>query len=102
MNWEGRQSVAEIIELTATARLIEVQLAPSYNHALFRHFNPDAQPGAVEELDEQGDTGLLRSIADINGLEDFAALAEPLAEAGASVQVASPPTVIIDLGSESD
>lgn len=95
VTWRGRETIAAVIQLLNQAEQIEIVLPANYNHTLFSTFNPDAPPSALEDIDISGGPQLLEEIAAIRGLEELAELAQPLRDAGASVQLTSPPKVII-------
>ncbi|MCO6411415.1 MAG: hypothetical protein J5I92_01600 [Thiogranum sp.] len=95
VTWRGRETIAAVMQLLNQAEQIEILLPANYNHTLFSTFNPDAPPSALEDIDISGGPQLLEEIAAIRGLEELAELAQPLRDAGASVQLVSPPKVII-------
>lgn len=99
--WRDRQSTREAREALAEFGRVELDLAPSFHHALFAHLQPRAETGQPEVLDLEGDADLLRRIANIQGLEEMAELAEWVTEALGTVLVRSPsPTIIIVLPEE--
>lgn len=100
--WRDRQSTREAREALAEFGRVELDLPPSFHHALFAHLQPRAEAGhRPEVLDLEGDAELLRRIANIQGLEEMAEMAELVTEALGTVLVRSPsPTVIIVLPEE--
>lgn len=95
VTWRGRETIATVTQLLDQAEQIEIVLPANYNHTLFSTFNPDAPPSALEDIDVSDGPKLLEDIAAIRGLEELAQLAQPLRDAGASVQLVSPPKLII-------
>ena len=95
VTWRGRETIAAVTQLLNQAEQIEIVLPANYNHTLFSTFHPDAPPSALEDIDVSGGPQLLEEIAAIRGLEELAELAQPLRDAGASVQLVSPPKLII-------
>lgn len=96
--WRGKQTVDEILSrLTPPAR-VEIMLPENYNHALFAVLSPEANVAQTEAanarteaLKIEGDVALVTKVAKIRGLEDLAALIEPLSKLEATVTVLSPP-----------
>lgn len=97
--WRGDETVRLVPSLLQHAEEIEITLPASYNHALFRALRPDAPDGALEELDADGGPEVLAAFAKVKGLEAVARLGHALRDAQASVQVVSPPTLLITLPS---
>jgi hypothetical protein len=93
--WHGHETIASLPVLLEQTEQIGIDLPVNYNHALFRRLHPQAHTAGVENIDRSGGPELLAEIAAIAGLEGFAALTEALTTAGATVQVVSPPQVII-------
>jgi hypothetical protein len=97
LTWRGRETVESVPSLLQRAEHIEIDLPPGYNHSLFCLFHPHVPPSQLENTDISGDPQLLERIASIKGLEEFRTLIEPLHASGATVQVLSPPKVLITL-----
>lgn len=97
MQWQGARTVAEVSAALESRCHIEIQLARSLNHTLFRCFHPDAPPAAVEALDIRADSRLLETLATVPGLEALRDLAGPLAATNATVQLVSPPRLVIQV-----
>ena len=97
--WRGHETIEAIPTLLKQAKQIEIELPANYNHALLRTLNPDAPVAGLEDIDASGGPGLLTDIATVNGLEELAALVEILSSAHASVQIVSPPTLVITVPS---
>lgn len=95
--WHGDDTIETVRGLLDTAQSIEITLPASYNHALFRAFNPGAADAVLEDLDVHGDAELLTTVARVHGLEALADLRPVLEPLPARVHVLSPPTLIIDL-----
>jgi hypothetical protein len=95
LTWNERETIAAVASLLEQAEKIEITLPADYNHALFRTLNPEAPDSALEELDVRSGPGLLTDIAGVRGLERLAALTGILEDAHASVQLLSPPTLVI-------
>lgn len=97
LTWRGRETVESMSPLLGHAEQIEIDLPAGYNHSLFRLLHPDAPPAQSEETNVSGAPQLLANIASIKGLEELGALIEPLDAAQATVQVSSPPKIVITL-----
>lgn len=95
--WHGKATVDEIRSLLGQAAHIEVQLAPEYNHVLFSRLQPAAAQADTEDIHITGGAELLETVAGISELEAFSELVEPLAQAGATLRIESPPRVIIEI-----
>jgi hypothetical protein len=95
LTWHGHETIASLPVLLEQAGQIAIALPANYNHTLFRRLHPEAQAAGVEDVNRSGGPELLAEIAAIAGLEEFAVLTEALTTAGATVQVVSPPQVII-------
>lgn len=95
--WEGSETIDAVQAKLASPARIEITLPPEYNHELFAQLMPDAPPGRAEQLDMEGDVGLLRVVARIEGLEDLASLIGPLSRLSARVKMRTPPTIVIIL-----
>lgn len=95
--WQGADTIAAIDDLLERTDRIEIALPADYNHVLYRVFHPGAADHALEDLDIRGDAEVLRRMSGVRGLEEFARLIDRLAAADASVQILSPPRVLIDL-----
>ena len=95
LTWRGRETVESVPSLLQRAEHIEIDLPPGYNHSLFCLFHPHAPPSQLENINISGGPQLLERIASIKGLEEFRTLIEPLHASGATVQVLSPPKVLI-------
>ena len=97
LTWRGHETVAAVPPLLNHAEQIEIDLPAGYNHSLFRLLHPDAPPVQLEETDVSGEPQLLANIASIKGLEELSKLIGPLTTARATVQVSSPPKIVITL-----
>jgi hypothetical protein len=95
LTWRGRETVESVPSLLQRAEQIEIHLPPGYNHSLFCLLHPHAPPSQLENIDVSGGPQLLERVASIKGLEAFRALIESLNASGATVQVLSPPKVLI-------
>jgi len=95
VQWNGRETVPMVNQVIAYSRQIEIQLAPEYNHALFRKLHPEAPLSEVESVDKSGDAQLLNRVSEINGLEDIALLVDMLRAEDAWVRIVSPSRIII-------
>ncbi|MDT8404993.1 hypothetical protein [Sulfuriflexus sp.] len=98
--WHGQETVEAIPELLQQAEQIEIELPSDYNHALFRALNPDAPDAELEDINVSGGVELLSVVASINGLEKLATLVKWLSSEHTSIQVYSPPTLLITSPSE--
>jgi hypothetical protein len=97
LTWRGHETVEAVPPLLDHAEQIEIDLPAGYNHSLFRLLHPDAPPVQLEETDVSGGPQLLANIASIKGLEELSKLIGPLTTARATVQVCSPPKIVITL-----
>lgn len=88
--WEGQTTLTALRGLVEARINFELQLAPDYHYALFRHLYPDATAGEPEWIDMHGGAELLERIAEIHGLNELAELAAPIAAAGGSIHIQSP------------
>ncbi len=95
--WQGKQTINAILPRLVAPTRLEIALPEDYNHALFVRLNPDAGTAQPEKLNIEGDVMLLREISSLNGLEELAALIEPLSRLAARVAVLSPPRIVIVL-----
>ncbi len=95
--WRGKETVDAVLDNLVPSGRVEIVLPVNYNHALFASLDPEADSAQTEELDIEGDVMLLRKIAELRGLEDLAALIEPLSGMSARVTVLSPPRIVIVL-----
>lgn len=97
--WHGPETVKKVRALLDQSARIEIELPTNYNHVLFRTLHPNALQAELETMDTLAGPELLAYVATISGLEELAALTEALSEAQATVQIVSPPKVIITLPS---
>ncbi|HET7061610.1 MAG TPA: hypothetical protein VFI43_05480 [Nitrosospira sp.] len=95
LTWRGRETVESVPALFERAEQIEINLPPGYNHSLFCLFHPHAPPSQLENIKISGGPQILERVASIKGLEEFKALTEPLTIAGVTVQVLSPPKIVL-------
>lgn len=95
LTWHGHETISVLPKLLDEAEEIEIALPLDYNHSLFQLLHPEARPADLENIDVQGGPELLARIATVSGLEEFAQLVEVLTETGVSIQVSSPPTLLI-------
>ena len=95
--WHGHETIEAIPALLDQAEQIKITLPTNYNHALYRALHPEAPRVQLEEIDASGGPELLAHIATVSGLEELTALTGALTAAQATVQVISPPTVVITL-----
>jgi hypothetical protein len=101
IQWNGRETVPMVSQILGHAGRIVLQLAPEFNHALFRKLHPEAKHRPIEGVDKAGDAGLLRSVSEIEGLEDLALLIDLLRAEDARVHIVSPPRLIIEVPEDS-
>lgn len=97
LTWHGHETIESVPSLLDQAQQVEITLPSNYNHSLFCKLHPDEPPAQLEEIHASGGPELLADIAAVSGLEEFTALSEPLAASNATVQVVSPPKVVITL-----
>ena len=88
--WEGKTTLKAAYELVQARTNFELQLPPDYHFTLFRHLYPDAAGGGPERIDISGTADLLNRVAEIQGLQELAKLAAPIAAANAHVHILSP------------
>lgn len=88
--WEGESTLAELRELIRRRERFELQLPADFHFAVVRHLYPHAAAADPSLVDESGGAELLQRIAEIQGLNELAALVAPIAGAGAQVRVLSP------------
>ncbi|MCC6207574.1 MAG: hypothetical protein IT488_05440 [Gammaproteobacteria bacterium] len=93
--WQGNETIASIPKFLTEANRIEITLPANYNHALFRVLNPDAADATPERMNLSGEPELLTVMAKVRGLEGLATLINTLRNARASVQILSPPKLVI-------
>ena len=94
--WGADASRGEIEAALARGDAVEITLPQGVHHALYMHVAP--QPSAAEgaRVDAQGGVELLHALSTIAGLEELAALEEPVGRAGYSVVLQSPdPTLVL-------
>lgn len=96
-SWRGKETADAILASLVPPARVEIVLPANYNHALFAGLNPETDAAQTEELNIEGDVMLLRKVAGLRGLEDLAALIEPLSGLAATVTVLSPPRIVIVL-----
>jgi hypothetical protein len=95
VEWNGRETVALVSQMIAYTGQIRLWLPPECNHALFHRLHPEAGGRVIETVDRSGDPDLLKDLSGIEGLEDLALIVDMLHAEEASVQIVSPPQVII-------
>lgn len=96
LRWEGAKTAQAIDETLRSGDDVEVELPADFHHALFEHVYPDAQPGALEDVDVSGGAELLERIAGLRGLAALADAAAAVIATAAEVYVQSPaPKIII-------
>ena len=95
LTWRGRETVESVPLLLDHAEQIEIDLPAGYNHSLFRLLHPHAPPAQLEDINISGGPQLLAEIATIKGLEELTALIEKLTASRATIQVLSPPKIVI-------
>jgi hypothetical protein len=95
--WRGKQTVDDILSRLVPPTRVEIILPENYNHALFAVLSPEADAAQTEALNLEGDVTLISKVAGLRGLEDLAALIEPLSGLEATVTVLSPPRIVIVL-----
>lgn len=93
--WQGDDTITAVHELLDTVRRIEITLPANYNHALFTALHPDPAVAGAETIDSRAGPELLRTIAQVRGLEPLSALADILRPLDARVQLLSPPLLVI-------
>lgn len=94
IEWQGEATIPQIGEALDSNGRADLVLPANYNHALFVHLYPDTEAG-VEDIDVTGGAEVIRSIAEIEGLQDLDAVADLVESSKAEVRVVSPPRVII-------
>lgn len=97
LTWHGHETIEAIPELLNHAQQLEITLPTNYNHSLFRILHPDEPAAQLEEINASGGPELLADIATVSGLHEFTELTQALAALHATVQVVSPPKVLITL-----
>lgn len=95
--WHGHETIESIPALLDQAEQIKITLPENYNHALYRALHSGAPRVQLEEIDASGGPELLADVATVSGLEELSTLTSALTKAQATVQVVSPPTVVITL-----
>jgi hypothetical protein len=95
VHWNGRETVAMLSQAIAHTGQIQLRLPPEHNHALFQRLHPEARGSTIENVNRSGDADLLKTVSGIDGLEDLALIVDMLHAEEASVQIVSPPEVII-------
>jgi hypothetical protein len=100
VNWNGRETVAMLSQAIAYTAQIQIRLPPECNHALFQRLHPEARGSTIENVDRSGDPELLKTVSEIDGLEDLALIVDMLHAEEAAVQIVSPPEVIIRIPGE--
>jgi hypothetical protein len=100
VQWSGRDTVAMISEAIAYTGEIRLRLPPECNHALFERLHPEERGQTIEIVHKSGDPDLLKAVSEIAGLEDLALIVDVLHAEEASVQIVSPPEVIIRVPGE--
>lgn len=95
--WHGRETIEAVKELLNQTEQIEIELPDNYNHSLFRALHPDASAAELEDIDDSGGPELLTDIATVSGLEELAELVGALTAARASIQIVSPPKLVISI-----
>lgn len=88
--WEGGSTLTTLRKLLRERTDFELELPPDYHFALFRHLYPHAAAGEPELIDVSGGVELLEKVAEIQGLNEVAELAAPIAAAGGRVHILSP------------
>jgi hypothetical protein len=100
--WRGKQTVDDVVGRLMPPTRVEIILPENYNHALFAALSPGVGPAEAsnartEALNLEGDVTLIAKVAGLRGLEQLAALIEPLSGLDATVTVLSPPRIVIVL-----
>jgi hypothetical protein len=96
LRWQGAESVDAIVaRLERTGRVV-IELPADYNHAIHALLHEGESPVDAEEIDKSGGTDLLERLAGVHGLEELSMLAGALIGDNISVQVQSPPTIILE------
>jgi len=93
--WKGRQTAEQASEALRAGQSVLLQLPADYNHALFEHLHPRAQPGATETIDASGGPELLDVAARLSGLAPLGEVAETARAVHARVTVRSPAMITI-------
>lgn len=88
--WEGQTTLMALLSLVQARISLELQLAPDYHFALFRHLYPQAATAEAKQIDVSGGAELLAKVAEIQGLNELAELVAPIAAAGGRVHIQSP------------
>lgn len=88
--WEGQPTLRALFELVQARVNFELQLPADFHFALFRHLFPNAASGEPEQVDVSGAAELFDTVAEIQGLQELAALVAPVAAAQARVRIQSP------------
>ena len=100
VDWNGRETVAMLSQAIAHTGQFRLRLPAEYNHALFQKLHPEALGSTIENVHRSGDSDLLKTVSGIDGLEDLALIVDMLHDEEASVQIVSPPEVIIRIPGE--
>jgi hypothetical protein len=95
LTWHGLETLEAVPKLLNQTEQIEIELPNDYNHALFSTLHPEASTAELEDIDISGGPELLAEIATIKGLEGFAALIDVLKSVQATIQITSPPKLLI-------
>src|SRR3569832_2966097 len=100
LKWEGVETIKAIEPVLGQPCLIELALAANYHHAIFCQLHPDAPPGPLEVLQEQGGGELLATLGGVEGLQPLAQLADAVTQAKGTVKIGQPAVVTIEIPGE--
>ena len=95
--WEGTGAITAIEAALGQPSSIELTMAANYHHAFFRQYQPDAPPGELEIVDENGGGELLSRFAASEGLQALADLSGKVSAANGTVTVTRPALVTIEI-----
>jgi hypothetical protein len=99
LRWRGRESVRALQSLLEHTDRIVIALPADYNHALYSLLDEEDSTDDAEEIEASGGVDLLRRIASIRGLQELHRLADTMEPKILSVQVHSPPSIVLEQSS---
>ncbi|MHB8624124.1 MAG: hypothetical protein ACYC9J_12500 [Sulfuricaulis sp.] len=98
INWDGEKTAAAARAAIGWRVNVELRLPANYHRALSTHLYPEYEQDWPQIIDISGGAELLSKIARIDGLNEFAELAQAALQARARVQIqSSSPKVAISV-----